>query len=152
MRSDQIPADWYVDALEAASANMAWTDRTASEVDRVVNILQPHGGERVLILYARERLPQRSWIPSSSMNELVEHRWNKREKRLEGLMVPARFGEIFTNMGGIELTQRLYGVEELREIYDSIGMEQTAVYHGNGRPSDPSPKQFEIFVEARLGQ
>ncbi|HEY5334344.1 MAG TPA: hypothetical protein VIJ21_12430, partial [Solirubrobacterales bacterium] len=39
--SDQIPEDWYADAFDAASAEMAWTDRTGPEIDRVVKILQP---------------------------------------------------------------------------------------------------------------
>jgi SAM-dependent methyltransferase len=250
--ADQIPDDWYAEAFDAASAEMAWTDRTAPEVDRVVKILQTQGGERVLdmacgsgrhslelrrrgfdvvgtdisadlieiarrdateadldvdfaqadlraldfeedfdlvlnlndgaigylesdeenlrafetiaralcpggrnlvqlpnVLYARERLPQRSWIPTSSMIELVEHRWNKKAKRLEGLMVAARFGEVLENLDGIEFTQRLYTVEELRDIYASVGMELLRVYNGSGRPKEPKSSQFEIFVEAQ---
>jgi SAM-dependent methyltransferase len=48
--SDQIPDDWYATAFDAASAEMAWTDRTGPEVDRVAKILQPRGDERVLDL------------------------------------------------------------------------------------------------------
>jgi SAM-dependent methyltransferase len=250
--SDQIPEDWYTEAFDAASAEMAWTDRTGAEVDRVAKILQPRGDERVLdlacgsgrhalelrrrghevvgadisadlieiarrdaadagldvefvradlreldfdaefdlvlnlndgaigylesdeenrrsfevisralcpggrnlvqlpnVLYARERLPQRSWIPASSMVELVEHRWNKKAKRLEGRMVALRFGEVLEDLDGIEFSQRLYDVDELRQIYASVGMELIAVYHGSGRPKEPKPSQFEIFVEAR---
>ena len=250
--SDQIPEDWYADAFDAASAEMAWTDRTGPEVDRVAKILQPRGDERVLdlacgsgrhslelrrrghqvvgadisadlieiarrdageagldvefveadlrelvfeaefdlvlnlndgaigylesdeenrrsfevisralrpggrnlvqlpnILYARERLPQRSWIPASSMIELVEHRWNRKAKRMEGRMVALRFGEVLEDLDGIEFSQRLYDVDELRQIYSSVGMELLAVYHGSGRPKEPKPSQFEIFVEAR---
>lgn len=250
--SDQIPEDWYADAFDAASAEMAWTDRTGPEVDRVVKILQPRGDERVLdlacgsgrhslelrrrgfevvgadisgdlieiarrdageagldvefvqadlrdldfseefdlvlnlndgaigylesdeenrrsfevisralrpggrnlvqlpnILYARDRLPQRSWIPASSMVELVEHRWNKKAKRMEGRMIALRFGEVLEDLDGIEFSQRLYDVDELRAIYSSVGMELLTVYHGSGRPKDPKPSQFEIFVEAR---
>jgi SAM-dependent methyltransferase len=250
--SEQIPEDWYAEAFDAASAEMAWTDRTGPEVDRVAKILQPHGDERVLdlacgsgrhslelrrrgfevvgadissdliaiarrdateadldvefvqadlrdldyegefdlvlnlndgaigylesdeenrrsfevisralrpggrnmvqlpnVLYARERLPQRSWIPASSMVELVEHRWNKKAKRLEGLMVAARFGEVLENLDGIEFSQRLYSIDELREIYAAVGMELLRVYNGSGRPKEPKASQFEIFVEAR---
>jgi hypothetical protein len=35
------------------------------------------------VLYAREHLPQRSWIPAAIMVELVEHRWNKRDRYTE---------------------------------------------------------------------
>jgi SAM-dependent methyltransferase len=250
--SDQIPEDWYAEAFDAASAEMAWTDRTGPEIDRVANILQPQGGERILdlacgsgrhslelrrrgfgvvgadistdlieiarreaaeagldvsfvradlrgldhdaefdfvlnlndgaigylesdaenlrtfevisralrpggrnllqlpnVLYARERLPQRSWIPASSMVELVEHRWNKKAKRLEGRMVALRFGEVLEGLDGIEFSQRLYSVDELRDIYASVDMELLRVYNGSGRPKEPKASQFEVFVEAR---
>ena len=48
--SDQIPEDWYATAFDAASAEMAWTDRTGPEIDRVAKILQPQGDERILDL------------------------------------------------------------------------------------------------------
>ncbi|MCW2982180.1 MAG: Methyltransferase type 11 [Solirubrobacterales bacterium] len=249
---DQVPDDWYATAFDARSAEMAWTDRTGPEVDRVAKILQPRGGERVLdlacgsgrhslelrrrgfevvgtdispdlieiahrdaaeenldldfvlsdlrdlgydsefdlvlnlndgaigylesdeenlktfevisralrpggrnliqlpnVLYAKERLPQRSWIPAEGMIELVEHRWEKKTRRLEGKMVAARFGEVLEDLDGIEFSQRLYTVEELRDIYSSVDMELLTVYHGSGRPREPKAGQFEIFVEAR---
>jgi 2-polyprenyl-3-methyl-5-hydroxy-6-metoxy-1,4-benzoquinol methylase len=46
--SDQIPEDWYAIAFEARSVEMAWTDWTGPEIDRVVKILQPRGNETVL--------------------------------------------------------------------------------------------------------
>jgi SAM-dependent methyltransferase len=249
---DQIPDDWYATAFDAASAEMAWTDRTGPEVDRVAKILQPQGDERVLdmacgsgrhslelrrrgfevvgadissdlieiarrdadeaglevdfvlsdlrdlkfesefdlvlnlndgaigylesdeenlrtfevisralrpggrnlvqlpnVLYAKERLPQRSWIPATDMIELVEHRWDKKARRMEGKMVAARFGEVLEDLDGIEFSQRLYSIDELRTIYASAGMELLTVYHGSGRPREPKPGQFEVFVEAR---
>lgn len=250
--SKEIPRDWYATAFDGRTAEMAWTERTVSEVDRALRMLKPEGGERVLdlacgsgrhsielkrrgfevvgadisaelieiarrdaeaegldieflesdlrdldfgeefdivlnlndgavgyfegdeenhrtfevisralrpggknlvqvpnVLYAREHLPQRSWIPSSHVVELVEHRWNKRERYMEGVMIPVRFGEVLEELSGIEFRQRLYTVDELREIYASVGMTLTTVFHGNGRPREPSPSQFEIFVEAR---
>jgi SAM-dependent methyltransferase len=253
--SDRIPDDWYATAFDAASAEMAWTDRTGAEVDRVAKILQPQGDERVLdlacgsgrhslelrrrgfdvvgadissdlieiarrdadeagldvdlvladlrdldfqdefdlvlnlndgaigylesdeenlktfeiisralkpggrnliqlpnVLYAKERLPQRSWIPATDMIELVEHRWDKKTRRMEGKMVAARFGEVLEDLDGIEFSQRLYSVDELRQIYASVGMELLTVYHGSGRPREPKPGQFEIFVEARKAE
>jgi SAM-dependent methyltransferase len=249
---EDIPQDWYATAFDGASADMAWTERTGSEVDRALNMLRPQGDERILdlacgsgrhsielarrgfsvvgadiseelieiaerdaaeqgveatfvrgdlrqlefeaefdivlnlndgaigylesdeenlrtfgvisrslrpqgrnlvqlpnVLYARENLPQRSWIPSSSMVELVEHRWNKRDRCMEGVMIAARFGEVLEGLKGIEFRQRLYSVDELREIYESVGMSLEAVLHGNGRPRDPKPSQFEIFAASR---
>lgn len=252
--SEEIPQDWYATAFDGASAEMAWTERTESEVNRALNMLRPQGGERILdlacgsgrhsielarrgfsvvgadisaelieianrdsaaepdldvgfvegdlrelefeaefdlvlnlndgaigylesdeenlrtfgviaralrsggrnlvqlpnVLYAKENLPQRSWIPSSSMVELVEHRWNKSNSYMEGAMIPVRFGEALENLDKrIEFRQRLYTADELREIYASVGMELTNVFNGSGKRREPTPKQFEVFFEAR---
>jgi SAM-dependent methyltransferase len=250
---EEIPQDWYETAFTGMSAEMAWTERTESEIKRALTMLRPQGGERILdlacgtgrhslelvrsgfsvvgveispelveianrdaaeqgleatfiegdlrkldfeeefdivlnlndgavgyfetdeenhrtfevisralkpggqnliqvpnVLYARARLPQRSWIPSSGMVELVEHRWNKKERYMEGAMIPLRFGETLENLDKrIEFRQRLYEVDELREIYSSVGMELERVFHGNGRPKEPTEAQFEIFVSAK---
>jgi SAM-dependent methyltransferase len=250
---EEIPQDWYATAFTGMSADMAWTERTESEIRRALTMLRPQGGERILdlacgtgrhslelvrqgfsvvgveispelveiakkdaaeqgleatfiegdlreldfenefdvvlnlndgavgyfetdeenhrtfevisralkqggqnliqvpnVLYARARLPQRSWIPSSGMVELVEHRWNKKERYMEGAMIPLRFGEVLENLDKrIEFRQRLYDVDELREIYSSVGMTFERVFHGNGRPKEPTEAQFEIFVSAR---
>jgi SAM-dependent methyltransferase len=252
---EEIPQDWYATAFDGMSAEMAWTERTESEIRRALTMLRPQGGERILdlacgtgrhslelvrqgfsvvgveispelveiakkdageqgleatfiegdlreldfndefdivlnlndgavgyfetdeenhrtfevisralkqggqnliqvpnVLYARARLPQRSWIPSASMVELVEHRWNKKERYMEGAMIPLRFGETLENLDKrIEFRQRLYDVDELREIYASVSMTLDRVFHGNGRPKEPTDSQFEIFVSARKG-
>ncbi|HEX5526242.1 MAG TPA: class I SAM-dependent methyltransferase [Solirubrobacterales bacterium] len=251
--SEQIPQDWYATAFDGMSAEMAWTERTESEIKRALTMLRPRGGERILdlacgtgrhslelvrhgfsvvgveisaelveiarkdaeqqgleatfiegdlreldfedefdvvlnlndgavgyfetdeenhrtfevishalkqggqnlvqvpnVLYARAHLPQRSWIPSSGMVELVEHRWNKKDRYMEGAMIPLRFGEVLEGLDKrIEFRQRLYTVDEFREIYASVGMTLERVFHGNGRPKEPTDSQFEIFVAAR---
>ena len=251
----EIPQDWYETAFTGMSADMAWTERTGSEIDRALTMLRPEGGERILdlacgtgrhslelvrrgfsvvgveigeelveiarkdaaaqgleaefvqgdlreldyeaefdvvlnlndgavgyfetdeenhrtfevisralkpggqnliqvpnVLYARSHLPQRSWIPSSTMVELVEHRWNKKDSYMEGAMIPVRFGEVLENLDKrIEFRQRLYTVDELGEIYASVGMTLERVFHGNGRPKEPTENQFEIFAAARKG-
>jgi len=250
--SEDIPQDWYRTAFDGSTAEMAWTERTESEVARALQMLRPQGGERILdlacgsgrhslalvrhgfsvvgadispelieiarsdaaaqdleatfieadlreleyeaefdivlnlndgavgyfeteeenhrtfevisralkpggqnlvqlpnILYAREHLPQRSWIPSAGMVELVEHRWNKKDSYMEGAMIPLRFGQVLEGLSGIEFRQRLYTVPELRDIYSSVAMELERVFHGNGRPKEPTAAQFEIFAAAR---
>lgn len=250
--SKEIPQDWYVSAFDGATADMAWTDRTESEVDRALKMLRPQGGERVLdlacgsgrhslelkrrgfevvgadispelleiargeaetqnlavefveadlreldfedefdlvlnlndgavgyfeteeenhrtfevvaralrqggrnlmqlpnVLYAQQHLPQKSWISGASMVELVEHRWNKRSRYMEGAMIPVRFGEVLDELKPIEFRQRLYTVEELQSEFGSVGMEVARVLHGSGKVREPTHAQFEIFIESR---
>lgn len=118
----------------------------------IARALKPGGKNLVQlpnVLYARAHLPQRSWIPSSTMVELVEHRWNKSDRYMEGAMIPLRFGEVLEGLEKrIEFRQRLYTIEELREVYNSVGMDLERTFHGNGRPKEPTEAQFEIFAAA----
>ncbi len=132
------------------------TDEENHRTFEVISRALKPGGQNLIqvpnVLYARARLPQRSWIPSAGMIELVEHRWNKKQRYMEGAMIPLRFGEVLEGLDKrIEFRQRLYDVEELREIYASVGMTFERVFHGNGRPKEPTDSQFEIFVSARKG-
>lgn len=128
------------------------TDEENHRTFEVISRALKSGGKNLIqvpnVLYARARLPQRSWIPSSNMVELVEHRWNKGDRYMEGAMIPLRFGEVLEELKGIEFRQRLYTVDELREIYASVGMTFERVFHGNGRPKEPTEAQFEIFASA----
>jgi SAM-dependent methyltransferase len=129
------------------------TDEENHRTFEVISRSLKPGGQNLVqlpnVLYAREHLPQRSWIPSDSMVELVEHRWNKRDNYMEGIMIPLRFGETLSSLDGIEFRQRLYTVEELQEIYASVGMELTGVFHGSGKRRNPTAAQFEIFASAQ---
>ena len=132
------------------------TDEENHRTFEVISRALKPGGQNLIqvpnVLYARARLPQRSWIPSASMIELVEHRWNKKDSYMEGAMIPIRFGEVLEDLDKrIEFRQRLYTVDELREIYASVGMTLERVFHGNGRPKEPTENQFEIFASARKG-
>jgi SAM-dependent methyltransferase len=122
--------------------------RTFEVISRSLRPAGRHLMQLPNVLYARENLPQKSWISGSSMIELVEHRWNRREKTMEGAMIPVRFGEVLDELKPIEFRQRLYTVEELTAIMASVGMEVVRVFHGNGKVREPTAKQFEIFVES----
>jgi len=128
------------------------TDEENHRTFEVIGRSLKPGGKHLMqlpnVLYARENLPQKSWISGSSMIELVEHRWNRREKTMEGAMIPIRFGEVLDELRPIEFRQRLYTVEEIEAIMASVGMEMDRVFHGSGKVREPTPKQFEIFVES----
>lgn len=101
------------------------------------------------VLHAEKSLPAKSWIVGESTLELSDHHWNAEDRYIEGSTVPIRFGEVFERYEEIPFRQRLYTVEELREIYDSVGMRLANTFSGSGKPRSPKPNQFEIFVEGR---
>jgi SAM-dependent methyltransferase len=136
--------DGAIGYLETDGENL----RTFDVISRSLRAGGQHLMQLPNVLYAREHLPQKSWISGSSMIELVEHRWNRRDRYMEGAMIPIRFGEVLDGLKPIEFRQRLYTVEELTEIMASVGMELDRVFHGNGKVREPTPKQFEIFVES----
>ena len=136
--------DGAIGYLETEAENL----RTFEVISRSLR----QGGRHLMqlpnVLYAQEHLPQKSWISGSSMIELVEHRWNRSDRYMEGAMIPVRFGEVLDELKPIEFRQRLYTVEELTEIMSSVGMELVRVFHGSGKVREPTHKQFEIFVES----
>jgi SAM-dependent methyltransferase len=111
------------------------------------------GGQHLMqlpnVLYAQKHLPQKSWISGEAMVELVEHRWNKADRYMEGAMIPIRFGEVLDGLNPIEFRQRLYTVEEMRQILARVDMTLETTFHGNGRPKEPKDSQFEVFVASR---
>jgi SAM-dependent methyltransferase len=98
------------------------------------------------VLYAETHLPQKTWIAGKGMVELIDHHWDRRTRYLEGSTTPIVVGERFEGIEPIPFRQRLYSVDELTEIYDSVGMSLAGVFRGNGKPRPPKDSQFEIFV------
>lgn len=100
-------------------------------------------------LYAETHLPQKTYIEGEGMVELIDHRWDKRTRYLEGSTTPIVFGGVVEKPEPIPFRQRLYSVDELTELYDSVGMKLANVFRGNGKPRPPKDTQFEVFVEGR---
>jgi len=101
------------------------------------------------ILHAEKNLPQKTWIAGSATLELIDHRWNDQTRYLEGATVPIQIGEVFEEYSPIPFRQRLYSLEELTELYESVGMVLADVYRGSGKARKPRDNQFEVFVEGR---
>jgi len=101
------------------------------------------------VLYAEAHLPQKTYIEGEGMVELIDHRWDKRSRYLEGSTTPIVFGGVVEKPEPIPFRQRLYSVGELTEIYGSVGMKLTNVFRGNGKPRPPKDTQFEVFIEGR---
>jgi SAM-dependent methyltransferase len=101
------------------------------------------------ILYAENHLPQVTWIAGEGMVELIDHRWEPRTRYLEGSTMPILVGEVFEGVSPIPFRQRLYSVDELTEIYESVGMVLANVFRGSGKPRPPKDSQFEVFIAGR---
>jgi len=114
--------------------------------------LRPGGGNLLQlpnVLYAETHLPQKTWIAGGGMVELIDHRWEPRTRYLEGSTTPILVGEVFEGVEPIPFRQRLYSVDELAEIYRSVGMELEGAFRGNGKPRPPKAGQFEVFIAGR---
>ncbi len=118
----------------------------------VARALRSGGGQLMQlpnVLYAENHLPQKTWIEGGSMIELIDHHWDSRTRYLEGSTTPIVFGEVFEGVTPIPFRQRLYSLEELATIYESVGMKLANAFRGNGKPRQPTDSQFEVFVEGR---
>jgi SAM-dependent methyltransferase len=101
------------------------------------------------VLHAEKHLPKKTWIAGDATIELSDHHWNAQTRYLEGATVPIRIGEVLEEFAPIPFRQRLYTVEELTDIYETVGMTLTNVYRGSGKPRKPRDNQYEIFPEGR---
>jgi SAM-dependent methyltransferase len=123
--------------------------RTFEVVSRALREGGGHLMQLPNVLHAERNLPQKSWIVGESTLELSDHHWNAEDRYIEGSTVPIRIGEVFEKYEEIPFRQRLYTVEELAEIYESVDMRLANTFSGSGKARKPKPSQFEIFVEGR---
>lgn len=125
--------------------------RTFEVISRALRSPGRHLMQIANSLHAERFMPMKSWIEGSGAIELIDHRWNSQTRCLEGITVSIPFGEVLEGFEPIPFRKRLYSVDELREIYASVGMALTNVFRGNGKVGRPRNTQYELFVEARKG-
>jgi SAM-dependent methyltransferase len=101
------------------------------------------------VLHAEKFMPMKGWIEGAEALELVDHHWNESTHCWEGTTASIVVGEVFEKLDPIPFRKRLYSVDELREIYASVGMALTETFRGNGKAGRPRNTQYEVFIEAR---
>jgi 2-polyprenyl-3-methyl-5-hydroxy-6-metoxy-1,4-benzoquinol methylase len=118
----------------------------------VAKVLRP-GGQHLMqipnILYAQKNYPEKTWMESSSMVELWEYEWDEETKYMQGTTTPVRIGEVFEGRQPIPFRQRLYSIDEIKEIFAPFGVSVANAFRGGGKARMPNDRQFEVFVESR---
>lgn len=110
-----------------------------------------HLGQTPNVLFAEKFLPEKTWIMGSEAVELTDHRWNGKRRRMEGTAASIWIGDVFEKLDPIPYSSRLYTIDELSDIYASLGMTLTNTFRGSGKVGRPRDTQYEIFWEARKG-
>jgi SAM-dependent methyltransferase len=126
-------------------------DRVAFQ--RVSQALRP-GGRLLMqtpnVIYVETQLPERTWLPSEATVQLVEQAWDETTGCLEASMTAMIEGEGSEEDEPVPFRRRIYTVEELAQIFESVGMELVDVFDEDGDPCAPTEDQQQIFVEARF--
>jgi SAM-dependent methyltransferase len=139
--------DGGVGYLESDAENL----RTFEVISRALKDSGRHLGQTPNVLFAEKYLPETTWIQGSEAVELTDHVWNSKTRRMEGMSAAIRIGEVFEGLKPTPYSSRLYTVDELKEIYTSLGMTLTNTFRGSGKVGRPRDTQYEIFWEARKG-
>jgi SAM-dependent methyltransferase len=120
---------------------------------RVSQALRP-GGRLLMqtpnVIYVETQLPERAWLPGESTTQLVEQAWCPTSRCLEASVMALIEGEPFEEADAVPFRRRIYTVEELAEIFESVGMELVDVFDEEGVRCAPSERELQIFVEARF--
>jgi SAM-dependent methyltransferase len=122
--------------------------RTFEVISRALRRRGRHLLQIANALHAERFMPTKTYIEGDGGIELLDHRWNARTRCLEGTTTSIPIGEVFARFEPIPFRKRLYSAEELKEIYESVGMQLTGLFRGNGKAGRPRNTQFEIFTVA----
>lgn len=120
---------------------------------RVAQALRPEG--RLLMQvpnlpHVEAHLPESASIFGAETEEVIEHVWNARTRRIEGTITSIFEDEPSPFEEPIPFQRRVYSVEELARIFESVGMELVDVYDEGGGRCAPTERQQQIFLEARF--
>jgi SAM-dependent methyltransferase len=101
------------------------------------------------VLHVEAHLPERTWLSGSGARDLIEQHWNEPIRRLDGTRTSMLECEEPEHAEPVPFQRRLYTVEELAEIFQSVGLLLADVFDEDGAPCAPTDLQQEIYVEAR---
>lgn len=101
------------------------------------------------VLYVEAHLPEKAWISSRGAVELIEQEWNAPIHRIDGTRTSLLVCESGKGADTVPFQRRLYSVEELAQVFESVGLHLANVFDEDGKPCAPTDVQREIYVEAQ---
>lgn len=104
------------------------------------------------VLHVEAHLPERVELETSDAVEKIEQQWNKPIRRLDGtrhttIACEEDYGfDLFPEP--VPFQRRLYTIEELAAIFESVGLRLSDVFDEHGKRCAPSDVEQELYVEA----
>ena len=101
------------------------------------------------VLHVEAHLPSRTWFQAGETIELIEQHWNAPTHRLDGTRRTLVECDAPEYCEPESFQRRIYTVEELAAIFETVGLRLADVFDEQGRPCAPSDVERELYVEAR---
>ena len=103
----------------------------------------------MLELHVQAHLTPRTWFQDEETIELIEQHYNEPTHRLEGIRRTLVEFDPPNCSEPAPFQRRLYTIEELAEIFETVGLYLADVFDEDGRPWSPGDVERELYVEAR---
>lgn len=100
------------------------------------------------VLHVEAHLPERTWLTGSEAVDLVEQYWNEPIRRLDGTRKSMLECEDPDDAEAVPFQRRLYSVEELAEVFETVGLHLANVFDEHGASCAPTDAQQELYIEA----
>ena len=146
--------DWILSLGGGAFGHFDYDHDDRAAFRATARAMRP-GGKLLMQLpnayHVEAHLPPRTWISTKETVDLIDQHWNAGTRRIEATtltLVKIGYGDL-ENGGEASFHRRLYSVEELAGIFETVGLYLSDVFDENGDRCAPSEAQQEIFVEAR---
>lgn len=100
------------------------------------------------VLHIEAHLPPMVRLVGDRAEHVIEQHWNGPTHRLDGTRKSFLEEDPDTVPDAVPFQRRLYTIEELADVLDSVGLYMSNVFDEDGAPCAPSDIQQELFVEA----
>jgi SAM-dependent methyltransferase len=102
------------------------------------------------LLYVERHLPDKALLVGSRALDQIEQYWDGATRHLNAMMTSLLEEEFYDEKMAETVTvqRRVYSIEELVEIFESVGLLLNNVFDEHGRSCTPTDAQREIYIEA----